>query len=81
MDRSRYSRTPAEGTGKDAAALLIGMLSVSAALSGLITLQLYFLGFGLGVTALVVLWFFLRAPKLKAHARAETERLRALNRR
>jgi len=78
---SRYSRTPAEGTGKDATALLIGMLSVSSALSGLITLQPYFLGFGLGVTALVVLWFFLRAPKLKAHARAETERLRALNRR
>ena len=81
MDTSRYSRTPAEGTGRDAAVLFLGMLSFSSAISGLITQQPYFLGFGLGVTALVVLWFFLRAPKLKAHARAETERLRALNRR
>lgn len=81
MNRSHYSRTAAEGTDKDATALLIGILSISSTLSGLITLQPYFLGFGLGVTALVALWFFLRAPKLKAHARAETERLRALNRR
>jgi len=81
MDRSHYSRRPAEGTGKDATALLVGMLALSATVSGLLTLQPYFLGFGLAAAALVALWFFLRAPKLKAHAEAETQRLGALNRR